>query len=625
MSSSTRKRSPPVDTEESENDRSSGSEKGNSSDSDQEELGRNMVLGASSSSSSSKKKRTRGRKGRKAAKKSDRAQFTRADAEEAFGDMEGRRIGDKCKEKYKGMMKQMSEFGATHYSELMGAGESLPCPIPTPIVKGFFGTLTKVGNDRDMLRGVEDLHNGVEYPVPLSHSHVRTHGSAVKDFYRQHRKTVVNEEVQMCMSDVIGSYKKCIASLRRKGLIKCSEGKRPLLFQGLVMLCSLLLIQVPTQRGQSSWGTYSFGWAFLTVMWSLMSRSDSIDQLTFHHFEWDGDCMKITEQSTKSDQGGEKIFGKHMYANPNNPTVCPILALAVALFMRPQTGSMQVFIGTNGKDRFGNLLHVMLAALDPTQLATLGCQIDDVGLHSARKGSASHCLGQPGGPNICAVFLRMNHSLGALRDRYIHEGEGADALCGRMVVGLDFNSISFAVLPPHFNTATSALLTDEFWRTILPNFDSLPTPFKSCLPYLLASVLYHEDFLRSKFPAAHSLWSAPVFANNPMYDQLKRGLLLGVGYCEDTHMSATGIPPHLAIAKQVNDMIEQFKGCRKEIDELKQLITGDLPRLVGDYIRGNFHVEGDALNVGDLDRRDAGLKTYILELINGLKASNQAI
>ena len=487
MSSSTRKRSPPVDTEESENDRSSGSEKGNSSDSDQEELGRNMVLGASSSSSSSKKKRTRGRKGRKAAKKSDRAQFTRADAEEAFGDMEGRRIGDKCKEKYKGMMKQMSEFGATHYSELMGAGESLPCPIPTPIVKGFFGTLTKVGNDRDMLRGVEDLHNGVEYPVPLSHSHVRTHGSAVKDFYRQHRKTVVNEEVQMC---------------------KCS---------------------------------------------------------------------------------------------------------------------MQVFIGTNGKDRFGNLLHVMLAALDPTQLATLGCQIDDVGLHSARKGSASHCLGQPGGPNICAVFLRMNHSLGALRDRYIHEGEGADALCGRMVVGLDFNSISFAVLPPHFNTATSALLTDEFWRTILPNFDSLPTPFKSCLPYLLASVLYHEDFLRSKFPAAHSLWSAPVFANNPMYDQLKRGLLLGVGYCEDTHMSATGIPPHLAIAKQVNDMIEQFKGCRKEIDELKQLITGDLPRLVGDYIRGNFHVEGDALNVGDLDRRDAGLKTYILELINGLKASNQAV
>ena len=77
---------------------------------------------------------------------------------------------------------------------------------------------------------------------------------------------------------------------------------------------------------------------FILFLWSLMSRSDSIDQLTFHHLEWEGDCMKITEQSTKSDQGGEKIFGKHMYANPNNPSVCPILALAVALFIRPPTG-----------------------------------------------------------------------------------------------------------------------------------------------------------------------------------------------------------------------------------------------------------------------------------------------
>ena len=290
---------------------------------------------------------------------------------------------------------------------------------------------------------------------------------------------------------------------------------------------------------------------------------------------------------------------------------------------------MLVFVGTNGKDRFGNLLHGLLDILNATQKATLGCQVEDLGLHSTRKGSASFCTGQVGGPNICAVFLRMNHSLGQLRDRYIHEGEGADSLCGRMVVGLDFNSINFAVLPPHFNTATTALLTEDFWRTVLPNFDNLPTPFKSCLPFLLASVLYHEDFLRIHLPQCHSLWSAPVFANNPLYNELKAGLLLGIGYCDDTYMSATGVPPHLAIAKQVNDMITEFKGCRKELDELKQLIKVDLvnklPQLLGDYIRANFHVEGDALTVADLDRRENGLKDYILGLITGLKESNQAV
>ena len=560
MSAAKKNKRPSDDDHHDDSDDSDGEQ-----EEDANEVGQYMIPSASSSSSSSSSSSGRQQQGQqrekktpKAARKSDRDDFTRADAEDAYDDMEGRQIGDKCKDKYNGMIKQMTEFGVKHYEDLMEDSLLLPCPIPIEIVKGFFGTLTKTGSDRDKLKGVEELQFGVDYPVPLSHSHVRTHGSAVKYFYKQNGKSVVDEQVAMCMNDVIGSYKKCIASLRRKGLYKVSEGKRPLLFQGLVMLCSLLLIQTPTQRsGQSNWGTYSFGWAFLTVMWSLMSRSDSIDQLTFHHLEWDGDCMKITEQCTKSDQGGEKIFGKHMYANPNNPTVCPILALAVTLFMRPATGNMLVFVGTNTKDRFGNLLHHLLSALDPTQKVTLGCREEDIGLHSSRKGSASHCLGQPGGPNICAVFLRMNHSLGALRDRYIHEGEGADALCGRMVVGLDFNSISFAVLPPHFKTATSALLTDDFWRTILPNFDNLPTPFKSCLPFLLASLLYHEDFLRNKFPPAHSLWSAPVFAHNQMYDQLKAGLLLGVGYCEDTHMSATGIPPHLAIAKQVNDMIRE--------------------------------------------------------------------
>ena len=348
MSSSSRRRtrSPSPPASDSENDIN-----GSDGDSgDEGELGSFMVptaaaaaAASSSSSSSSSGRRNRGRPERKAkaksARKADRAEFTKEDAEEAFDDMEGRRIGDKCKDKYKGMMAQIAEFGLKNYEELMKEDGSLPCPIPVSIVKGFFGTLTKTGNDRDKLHGVEDLHAGVDYPVPLSHSHVRTHGSAIKDWYKQNKKNVVDEEVAMCMSDVIGSYKKCVASLKRKGLIKCSEGKRPLLFQGLVMLCSLFLIQVPSQRsGQANWGTYSFGWAFLTVMWSLMSRSDSIDQLTFHHLEWEGDCMKITEQSTKSDQDGEKIFGKHMYANPNNPSVCPILALAVALFIRPPTG-----------------------------------------------------------------------------------------------------------------------------------------------------------------------------------------------------------------------------------------------------------------------------------------------
>ena len=388
----------------------------------------------------------------------------------------------------------------------------------------------------------------------------------------------------------------------------------------------MFLVRVPTQRGgQESWSTYSFGWAFLTVMWALMSRSDSVDQLTLHHLEWQGDCMVITEQATKSDQGGERIFGKHLYANPLNPTVCPILAIAVSIFMRPGTGSMLLFPGTNSKDRFGNLLHVMLEASDSAQKSTLGCEVEDIGLHSTRKGSATMCLGQVAGPSPCQVFIRMNHSLGDLRDRYIFQGEGGDQLCGRMVVGLPFGDVQFAVLPPHFTTSMAARLTDEFWGSILQNYDDYPSGFRSVLPYLLASVLYHEDFLRATLPAGHSLFSCPVFAQNALYPELKAALLLGVGRCNDTHMTATGIPPHLVIAKEIHDLVKVTKEQREEMNELKTLLLTELPSKVADYIRANFDVADHALSLHDLDRRDDALKSFIAEQMAGLKASNQAV
>ena len=60
------------------------------------------------------------------------------------------------------------------------------------------------------------------------------------------------------------------------------------------------------------------------------------------------------------------------------------------------------------------------------------CKKKDIGTHSCRKGAASWCLGQVGGPNPVTVYLRMGHSLGKLKDRYIFLSEGQDQLCGRV-------------------------------------------------------------------------------------------------------------------------------------------------------------------------------------------------
>ncbi|ETM33316.1 hypothetical protein L914_19435, partial [Phytophthora nicotianae] len=126
------------------------------------------------------------------------------------------------------------------------------------------------------------------------------------------------------------------------------------------------------------------GQSWATVLFG--SRSDSIDTIMLQHVEWIDDALVIEEQGHKGDQTGVDKFGKHVYTNPYEPSQYPILAIGVHL---------------------------------------LCC---------------SYALGQMNGPTPVSVYLRMGQSMGKLKDRYIHFGEGADQVCGKMILGLPFNS-----------------------------------------------------------------------------------------------------------------------------------------------------------------------------------------
>ena len=54
------------------------------------------------------------------------------------------------------------------------------------------------------------------------------------------------------------------------------------------------------------------------------------------HIDWSNDCMTIIFGHTKTDQTGEKSESsiKHVYANPQNPVICPILSMAVFAFCK---------------------------------------------------------------------------------------------------------------------------------------------------------------------------------------------------------------------------------------------------------------------------------------------------
>ena len=176
----------------------------------------------------------------------------------------------------------------------------------------------------------------------------------------------------------------------------------------------------------------------------------------------------IEEQGHKGDQTGAQKYAKHCFANPKKPEVCVVLALSVLLFVRGTgPGTHQLFVGKDSKGRFSMNLMNTVYNLNDAEQVKLGCKPGDVGSHSARKGGGTFAMGQIAGPNPVTVTLRMNHSLGKLKDQYIFVCEGGDQLTGRMVSLLDFNSTEFTILPPHFKREADDILTTTIRRSLI--------------------------------------------------------------------------------------------------------------------------------------------------------------
>ena len=199
------------------------------------------------------------------------------------------------------------------------------------------------------------------------------------------------------------------------------------------------------------------------------------------HLAWKDDHLTITTPRSKSDQSGEFTFPRSIYANPDEPTICPILSLAVHILSRPSRKEgvhPALFDGPDQADRYSKILFDVLSRLPESLAASLGAQRSDIGTHSARKGAPTFALSMPGGPSPVAIFLRAGWSLGNVKDRYIFAGEGGDQLCGRAVCGLSLIDSKFGILPPHFASSTLEMISDVEWKRLLPGYDLYPECFR---------------------------------------------------------------------------------------------------------------------------------------------------
>jgi hypothetical protein len=88
------------------------------------------------------------------------------------------------------------------------------------------------------------------------------------------------------------------------------------------------------------------------------------------------------------------------------------------------------------------------------------------------------------------------------------------------------------------------------WPDIVSNYEQYPVDYKSIIPYLVAAVVHHSDWIAETLPESHPIFVSRCWRAGAQVS-LKTSILIPQRMsCENTGMIATGIPPLHAFMKQ---------------------------------------------------------------------------
>ena len=181
------------------------------------------------------------------------------------------------------------------------------------------------------------------YLSKASYSGIR---SAFVHLYRMGGEKM-GPEFQTELSQFMSGMKRTVAKEKAESGTSLDEGKKSMSYEAYKKLCELLY------EGEGD--DYSFAHTFLTLEWNLLARSDNCLSMNVNHIQWANDALLFYFGKTKGDQLGDRAGDPwHVYANPKNPPLCPILALSNYLLSHPDllNGNNLLFVGNNQYDRF---------------------------------------------------------------------------------------------------------------------------------------------------------------------------------------------------------------------------------------------------------------------------------
>jgi hypothetical protein len=309
---------------------------------------------------------------------------------------------------------------------------------------------------------------------------------------------------------------------------------------------------------------------FFSLTWNLICRGQSTATIGLQHLDWEDDALTIKFAHQKNDQEGQRRDPRHVFANPGEPAICPILSLG--LFFA--CGGLEaldsrralLFESADPKNRYGKLLQQLLweDCVVREEATKNGWTKGDIGLHSFRKGASTYCCnGGPACPPIAATILRAGWKFDGVQGRYIRFESAGDCYLGRFVAGLPQGHPLFASSPPYFmpGSADEEQLVDSCVRDTFP---SAPHRLFKVLRFCLASIVYHQAWIRTHSPQ-HPVLVKSLFTGG-FAQRLQRLVRCSGRPCADEGappFALTGIPPDARHAARL-DGIEAFMQIIKD-------------------------------------------------------------
>ena len=122
-----------------------------------------------------------------------------------------------------------------------------------------------------------------------------------------------------------------------------------------------------------------------------MKHAENCVDCKVTHIRFESDSLVFEFAKSKSHQDGEEHVGPwHLYANPYEPEMCPVLAMSRYLFTYTEalSGKSPLFEGKNQYGRYSKLFKSIIDE-NAIELGLLGVRQGDLGTHSLRKGVAT--------------------------------------------------------------------------------------------------------------------------------------------------------------------------------------------------------------------------------------------